>query len=137
MDTNINQYETKSKLLILLIIFGITSCDPAHQIKIENKTSQPITVIFKPLMDSAPTDSNFASFETNDVLFGKTVLKSGQVLEIGTVAARYNPQPDDIDFDYLEIHIDKDTMKLIGKLSIFSVIQEVDKLDWRLVIKNK
>lgn len=58
-------------------------------------------------------------------------------MRIGDVVARYTPQLDDVELDFLEIHIESDTMKLIGKKSIFSSIQEVDKLDWRLVIKDK
>jgi hypothetical protein len=128
---------TRNKLLIALTIFGLTSCDPVHQLKLDNETSKSVTVIFKPLIDIAPTGSKIESFEMNGFTYAKTVLDSGQVMQIGNVVARYNPRPDDVELDFLEIHIGNDTMKLIGKKSIFSAIQKVDKLDWRLIIKDK
>ena len=128
---------TRNILLTSLIILGLTSCDPVHQLRLNNETSKPIVVIYRPLIDISPIGSKIESFDVNGVAYAKVVLDSGQVMQIGNVVARYNPRPDDVKLDFLEIHIGNDTVKLIGKKSIFSEIQKVDKLDWRLIIKDK
>ena len=128
---------TRNKVLFILTIFGLTSCDPVHQLQLDNETSKPIVVIYRPLLGFAQTGSKIESFDANGVTYAKTVLDSGQVMRIGNVVASYTPRPDDVELDFLEICIDSDTMKLTGKKSIFSAIQKVDKLDWRLIIKDK
>jgi hypothetical protein len=128
---------TRNILLTTLTIVGLTSCDPVHQLRLYNETNKPIVVIYRPLVDIAPTGSKIESFDVNGVTYAKVVLDSGQVMRIGNVVARYTPRPDDVELDFLEVCIDNDTMKLIGKKSIFSAIQKVDKLDWRLIIKDK
>jgi hypothetical protein len=128
---------TRKTILILLIILGLTSCDPVHQLKLYNETSNPIVVIYRPLIDIAPTGSKIESFDVTGVTYAKVVLDSGQYMRIGNVVARYTPISDDVELDFLEVCIDNnDTLKLIGKKSIFSAIQKVDKLDWRLIIKK-
>jgi|SRR6185436_3268192 len=128
---------TRNVLLIILIFFGLTSCDPVHQLKLDNETSRPIVVIYRPPIDIAPAGSKIENFDDNGIKYAKAILDSGQVMRIGNVVARYTPRPDDIELDFLEVCIDHDTMKLIGKKSIFSAIQKVDKLDWRLIVRDK
>lgn len=127
----------KNIFLILLVISGLSSCDPVHDIKLENQTGKPVVVIYRPLIEIAPTGSKIESFDVNGVKYAKVVLDSGEVMRIGNVVARYSPRAEDVELDFLEVYIDNDTMKLIGKKSIFSAIQKVDKLDWRLIIKDK
>ena len=125
---------TRNILLSALTILGLTSCDPVHQLRLDNETSKPVVVIYRPFVDTAPGGE---SFDVNGVTYAKVVLDSGQVMSIGTVVARYTPRPNDVALDFLEICIDNDTMKLVGKKSIFSAIQKVGNLDWRIVIKDK
>ena len=56
-------------------------------------------------------------------------------MEIGKVVARYNPKVTDINLDFLETISGNDTIKLVGKNSIFNFLQKVEKLDWRVIIK--
>ena len=127
----------KNIFLIILTILGLASCDPVHDLKLDNQTSKPIVVIYRPLIDIAPIGSKIESIDIKGVSYSKIVLNSGQNMRIGNVVARYTPQPEDVELDFLEVCIDNDTMKLIGKKSIFSAIQKVGKLDWRLIIKDK
>lgn len=127
----------RNTFLFILLILGISGCDPVHNLKLDNQTSRPVIVIYRPFIDLSPTDSKIESFDVNGVTFEKRVLGAGQNMRIGNVVARYTPRPDDVELDYLKVCMDNDTMKLIGKKSIFSAIQKVDKLDWRLILKDQ
>ena len=127
----------KNRILIALVISCLTSCDPVHSLKLDNQTSKPVVVIYSPLIDIASQGSNVEEFDIEGVTYAKTVLESGQYMRIGTVIASYTPRPYDIKLDFLEVYIDEDTMRLIGRKSIFCAIQKVGKLDWRLIIKDK
>ena len=128
---------TRNINLIAFLILGLTSCDPVHSIKLDNQTSEPVVVIYRPLIYNAPIGRNSESFAANGVTYAKTVLDSGQMMPIGHVVARYTPRPEDVEVDFLEVCIGNDTMKLIGKKSIYSAIQKVHMLDWRLIIKDE
>jgi hypothetical protein len=128
---------TTNKLLIALTSLALTGCDPVHQIKLDNETGKPVIIIYRPLIEISPARSKVESFDIDGITYARTVLSSGEFMRIGNVVARYTPRPDDIELDFLEVCIDKDTMKLIGKKSILSAIQKVDKLDWRLLLKDK
>jgi len=39
--------------------------------------------------------------------------------------------------DYLEIRLEHDTLKLVGQNAIFSTLQKVEKLDWRVIIRTE
>ena len=87
-------------LLVTITILGFASCDPVHNLKLDNQTNKPIIVIYGPLFDIALKENKIESFDINGVKYAKTVLDSGQVMRIGHVVARYTPRPDDVDFDF-------------------------------------
>jgi hypothetical protein len=114
----------------------MTSCDPVHDLKLENRTNKSIEVIFSPTLDNQDLGDkeikkiSFSGRELNSV-----TLDSAETIRIGNVTARYNPRPNDIDLEYFEIRMEVDTLRLIGKTAIFTTIQKVEKLDWRLIIR--
>jgi hypothetical protein len=114
----------------------LTSCDPVHHLKLENKTQKPIEVIYNS-SGLEPTNEKAEKININGHIYAREVLHCGQKMEIGTVVARYVPKPHDVSLDYLEIHIGNDTMKLIGKKAIFTAIHKVGKLDWRFVVRDE
>lgn len=124
------QFVTLTGLLLM------TSCDPVHDLRLENRTNNRIEVVFSPTLDNQDlgdkeiTKINLGGRELNSV-----TLDSAETIRIGNVTARYNPRPNDIDLDYLEIRMQADTLRLIGKTAIFTTIQKVEKLDWRLIIR--
>ncbi len=126
----------RKTLLVLLTVLGFVSCDPTHQIRLENQTSNPIVVICSPQIDTNTEESKTELFDANGTTYEKIVLDSGQTIPIGDVVG-YTPTIHDIRLDFLEIHIESDTMRLIGKKSILSSVQKVGRLDWRLIIKDK
>jgi hypothetical protein len=124
------------QLVTLMGLLLMTSCDPVHDLKLENRTNKSIEVIFSPTLDNQDLGDkeikkiSFSGRELNSV-----TLDSAETIRIGNVTARYNPRPNDIDLDYLEIRMEVDTLRLIGKTAIFTTIQKVEKLDWRLIIR--
>ena len=123
-------------LVTLTGLLLMTSCDPVFDLKLENRTNKRIDILFSPTLenqdlgDKEITKINFGGRELSSV-----TLDSAETIRIGTVTARYNPRPNDIDLDYLEIRMQADTLRLIGKTAIFTTIQKVEKLDWRLIIR--
>jgi hypothetical protein len=123
-------------LTVLTVLAALTSCDPSHDLKIDNQTGKPIEVLYS-------QSSNVSYFGVNKTEFlkingrdlNKIILDSAETLRIGIVNARYAPTAEDLDIDFLEIRNSSDTIRLIGKHSILSTIQKVKKLDWRLIIK--
>jgi len=127
---------SRIQIVTLTVLLLMTSCDPVHDLRLENRTNKRIEVIFSPTLDNQYlgdkeiTKINFSGRELNSV-----TLDSAETIRIGNVTARYNPRPNDIDLDYLEIRMQADTLRLIGKTAIFTTIQKVEKLDWRLIIR--
>jgi hypothetical protein len=114
----------------------LTSCDPVHDLKIENRSSKTIDVIYYPNLDIRQIlDKKIEKIEIQGKEMNKIMLDSAETINIGTVAARYNPSANDIDLDYLEVRYGQDTIRLIGKNAILTTIQKVEKLDWRIIIK--
>lgn len=126
----------KSYIFILTLITILTSCDPVHELTLENRTNETIEVIYQPYLDSRmlngkqPVKEIIQGQEMN-----KLILDSNETIRIGTVTAMYTPSATDIDLDYLEVRYSSDTIKLTGKNAILTTIQKVEKLDWRLIIK--
>jgi hypothetical protein len=123
--------------LLTALLLVLSSCDPVHDLHLENQTSKSVIVIYRPLIEIAPTGRKIESIRRNNITYAKVVLGSGEKMRIGNVIANYIPEVDDVELEFLEICMERDTMKLIGKKSILSAIQEVDKLDWRLVLRDK
>jgi hypothetical protein len=129
---------SRIQLVTLTVLLLMTSCDPVHDLRLENRTNKRIEVIFSPTLDNQElgdkeiTKINFDGRELSSV-----TLDSAETIRIGTVTARYNPRPNDIDLNYLEIRMQADTLRLIGKTAIFTTIQKVEKLDWRLIIRSE
>ncbi|ANQ48596.2 hypothetical protein MY04_1219 [Flammeovirga sp. MY04] len=118
----------------MLII--LTGCDPVHDILLENNTDETIDVIYQPHLNKIPLNGNHPeNFNFQGEEMNKVTLQTNDAIIIGTVAARYNPSPNDIDLDYLEIRHRQDTIRLMGKDKIMTAIHKVEKLDWRLIIK--
>lgn len=129
---------SRRQVVTLTVLLLMTSCDPVHDLRLENRTNKRIEVIFSPTLDNQDlgdkevTKINFSRRELNSVM-----LDSAETIRIGNVTARYNPRPNDIALDYLEIRMQADTLRLIGKKAIFTTIQKVEKLDWRLIVRSE
>jgi hypothetical protein len=122
------------RVLIGLVI--MTGCDPVHSLKLENKTNNRIEVVFFPTLDNQDLGNKEATkVNLNGREFNSVILNSAETIRIGMVTARDNPTPNDIGLDYLEVRMQADTLKLIGKTAIFTTLQKVEKLDWRLIIR--
>jgi hypothetical protein len=109
---------TKSKIFFVIGLLGLMSCDPVHDLHLENKTDGQIFVQTK---KGGKQDT----------------LVAGASIKIGQCVARYNPIVSDIESDYLKIVDKTDTITLKGRNAIFSMLQKVDKLDWRIIIRDK
>lgn len=108
-----------------------------YDLKIQNGTATSIEIIYFPQFESDYIpEMNPKEIESHGLKMYNVDLPPGQLMPIGTVVARYNPQPDDIEIEYLEIRMSKDTMRLHGKGAIFSALQKVDKLDWRIIARD-
>ena len=123
-------------LTVLTILIALTSCDPSHDLKVDNQTGKPIEVLYSKNSDVAYFGANKTEFlKINGRDLDKIILDSAEYLRIGIVSARYTPIAENIDIEYLEIRNGADTIRLIGKHAIISTIQKVKKFDWRLIIK--
>lgn len=126
----------RTYIFILTLFTVLTSCDPVHDLTLENKTDKIVKVIYQPYLDSRhlkgkePEKINIQGQELNMIS-----LDSSETITIGTVTAMYTPSASDIDLEYLEIRYGSDTLRLTGKNAILTTIQKVEKLDWRLIIK--
>jgi hypothetical protein len=112
------------------------SCDPTHDLKLENLTGNSIEVLYSLNSRVDYFGKNKTEIvEINGRELNKIKLDSAEILRIGNVVASYVPRTEDIYIDYLEIQSGSDTIKLTGKHAILSTIQKVKRLDWRLIIK--
>lgn len=117
-------------------ILAFSSCDPVHDLKLENRSDSPVEVIFYPSLGNYPTiDQQVTPIEWRELTMNKLTLHPNELIPIGTVVAMYAPQVNDIQLEYLEVRQDEDTIRLIGKSAIFMSIQKVKKLDWRMIVK--
>ncbi len=108
----------KFRLIYFVGLLGLTSCDPVHSLYFENQTTGKILI---------QTKRN-GYFDT---------LSTGSTFEIGHCTARYTPKIDDIDIDYMRIIADSDTLTMTGKTAIFSMLQKVESLNWRIIYRDK
>ena len=128
--------KTLTYTFMLLILVTLTSCDPVHNLTLENKTKSKIEIIYYPTLDvgqlgnKTPETIDFRGQKMN-----KLTLDSAETISIGKVVAMYTPSAKNIDLDYLEIRYGQDTIRLTGKNAILTTIQKVKKLDWRLIVK--
>ncbi len=125
-------------ILTILTLIILVSCDPVHDLKLENKTNRKIDVLYSPMLDQQELEGQL----TSDVEYGGQALNlvtlvPTKTIRIGRVSARYNPKPSDIHLAYLEIRLEHDTLKLVGQNAIFSTLQKVEKLDWRIIIRTE
>jgi hypothetical protein len=111
---------------LLFVVFLLSACDPVHTLYLENKTSERLYIT---------TASRGYSYRNSDT--PPTSLAPGEVMRIGHCVAHYSPRPDDIDYDYLKITSAHDTITLEGKGAIFSMLQKVKSLNWRIIIRDK
>lgn len=107
-----------NKLIYILVIFGLTGCDPVHTLYIENQTNENIFLQTK-------KDGKY------------DMLSTGSKIKIGNCVAHYNPRVDDIETEYLKIVLKSDTTVLTGKIAIFSMLQKVGKLNWKIIFRDK
>ena len=123
---------------LVLIIFSLAllGCDPVHNLTLENQSGNAIEVLYRPSLDDILTSGKKIEKESyQGQQLDRITLDSAETLRIGTVKARYTPKANDVDLDYLEIRNGQDTIRLSGKKAILSTIQEIESLDWRLVVK--
>lgn len=124
----------KKRLIIIILL--IMSCDPVHDLLLENSTKNSIEILFYPeLSENALPKKNIETIEHKGLEMYKLILNQNKKIIIGTAIARYTPSAHSIDLDYLEVRNEKDTIVLVGKNAILSAIQKVKKLDWRLIVK--
>lgn len=126
----------RTYIFILSLFTVLTSCDPVHELTLENRTNQAIEVVYQPYLDNRQLNG----LEPEKIIIhgqemNMVTLDSGETITIGTVTAMYTPSASDIDLEYLEIRYGSDTLRLTGKNAILTTIQKVKKLDWRLIIK--
>lgn len=115
----------------------LISCDPVHDLRLENKTDNKIDVIYSPALDLQELNGHEPTgIEVNGQKMNLVTLAPSETIRIGHVVASYNPKPYHIHVEYLEVRLGTDTLRLIGRNSIFSTIQKVESLDWRLIIRN-
>ena len=116
----------------------MVGCDPVHDLKLENKTTGNIDILYSPTLDLQELEGRQSSEVKFDGLaLNLVTLEPTKTIRIGQVSARYNPKPSDIYLDYLEIRLEHDTLRLVGQNAIFSTLQKVDKLDWRIIIRTE
>jgi len=126
----------KKTLLLFIAIFTLLSCDPVHRLTLENRSNMTINVIYSPeLDDSFMKDKKAIELDIYGQKMYQVSIDSTESIEIGSVVARYTPRASDVWLDYLEIRRGQDTLRLTGRGEILSTIQEVGKLDWRLIIE--
>ncbi|MEP7264015.1 MAG: hypothetical protein ABI772_05945 [Bacteroidota bacterium] len=102
----------------------------------ENKTKSKIEIIYFPELDDSQLGNKTPeAIDFRGQKMNKITLDSAETISIGTVVAMYTPSANNIDLNYLEIRYGQDTIRLTGKNAIFSTIQKVEKLDWRLIVK--
>ncbi|MDF1549320.1 MAG: hypothetical protein P1P88_15955 [Bacteroidales bacterium] len=129
----------KRKLKIIIntiLLIGLLGCDPVHPIRLENLTGEKIQVLYNydgEINFFKPYD--FKLVERNGIKYNSIILDSLDYVYIGEIVARFSPKPDDITIDRLEIWMENDTLKFIGKRAIFSMVNKQSRLDWRITIK--
>jgi len=127
-----------SFILTISTLIILTSCDPVHDLKLENKSNKKIDVIYSPTLDGQELEGQQATeIKVDGRTLNMVTLDPTKTIRIGHVSARYNPRPSDIHLDYLEIRLEHDTLKLVGQNAIFSTLQKVEKLDWRVIIRTE
>jgi hypothetical protein len=124
--------------LTIAVMTILTSCDPVHDLRLENKTNRKIEVIYSPTLDQQELEGHEPiKVRVNGQEMNSITLEPTETIRIGDVTARYNPKATDVKLDYLEVRFGNDTLKLIGQEAILSTIQKVEKLDWRLIIRSE
>lgn len=88
-----------SVILTILSLITLTSCDPVHDIRLENKTNENIEVIYFPTLDQQELEGIQATEVTVDGRkMSLVTLEPTKAIRIGQVSARYTPKPSDIHF---------------------------------------
>ena len=119
-------------LFLFLTLFE--ACDPVHQIRLENATKAPIEVWMGGDKIFGQDSLEIVNHRGRKVK--RAQLAPGALLNIGTVIARYTPQLNNLEVDFLEIRTASgDTITLAGRDTIFSRVQKFGRLDWRLRVE--
>lgn len=130
--------KSASFILAISTLTILSGCDPVHDLKLENRTDKKIDVIYSPALDQQELEGQQATeIEVHGHTMNLVTLEPTKAIRIGQVSARYNPEPGDIRLDYLEIRFGQDTLRLVGQNAIFSTLQKVDRLDWRMIIRTE
>ncbi len=128
--------KTRITFLSTFVVLFFASCDPVHDLHLENRSKSIIEVIYYPSLDQYhQVEQQITQVEWREKTMNKLKLYPGQLIPIGSVIASDTPHAKDIELEYLEIRQSKDTIRLIGKHAIFMGIQKVKKLDWRLIVR--
>jgi hypothetical protein len=123
-------------LTVLTVLTTMTSCDPVHNLRVENQADRPVEILYSPNLNEFKNETIKAdSIVFNGRHLKRLFLADSETIIIGTVYMRFTPLAKDIDIDYLEIRNGSDTLRLIGKHAILTTLQKVKKLDFRLIIK--
>lgn len=124
-----------NRIVYILTPLLMTACDPVHSLTLENQTNRQIEVICYPGLAEDIEDITSDQIVINGKQMSRIILDTAETMSIGLVIAKNTPSAQDLEMDYLEIRYGKDTLKLSGKNAIFSTIQKVENLNWRLIVK--
>ena len=121
--------------ITIISLFFLIGCDPFHNIRLENSTSEEIEVLI-PENYFFDEETEFEEVKFKGRKLGLTKLQPNEFINIGSVVANYKPKKEDIGIDFLELRISsRDTITFIGKTAIYSQLRKIDKLDWRIQVK--
>ena len=120
----------------MTLLFSLTSCDPVFDLKLENQTNKKIEVTYYPKLDTLELEGHKQETkEEGGREMYKVILNPNQTMSIGRVYNHNTPNLADVYPDYLEVKFGNDIITLNGKNAIYTTLQKVEKLDWRIVIK--
>lgn len=104
------------KIWVILILILLFSCDPVHNLTLDNQSGKEVEIVFYPEMWENPTmEKSVEQIDYEGIKMYKLTLRPNENIRIGTVIARDNPVAHNIDFKFLEIRYANDTFLLKNK----------------------
>jgi hypothetical protein len=125
------------KNIAFILALGLLSrCSNVFDLLIQNSTSAKIEIIYSPSLSSEqinhkiPEKLNYKKRASYKIYLDKQ-----ETIKIGQVLNKEVPDASFIDLDFLEIINGQDTITFKDKDSILTAFQQIDKYDWRILIK--
>jgi hypothetical protein len=123
-------------IFIFVMALSFTSCSFVYELLVQNLSKKKVELIFSPVLSSS--DMNNKTPETiyiKNTKAYKISLNPEETIKIGYVQNKRQPDVASIDIDYLEIRSETGTIVLNNKNSILNALKQVDKFDWRVLVK--